>query len=52
MAPVPTQAMDWNSRRITAIIENALNEDRATSDATSYACIDSQTARFGDDCRQ
>lgn len=40
MAPVPTQAMDWNSRRITAIIENALNEDRATSDATSYACID------------
>jgi len=32
--------MDWNSRRITAIIENALNEDRATSDATSYACID------------
>jgi nicotinate-nucleotide pyrophosphorylase (carboxylating) len=32
--------MDWNSRRIAAIIENALNEDRATSDATSYACID------------
>jgi len=32
--------MDWNSRRITAIIENALNEDKATSDATSYACID------------
>src|ERR1700726_2029348 len=32
--------MDWNSRRITAIIENALNEDRATSDSTSYACID------------
>jgi nicotinate-nucleotide pyrophosphorylase (carboxylating) len=32
--------MDWNSRRITAIIENALTEDRATSDATSYACID------------
>src|SRR5256885_7113666 len=32
--------MDWNSRRITAIIENALNEDRATLDATSYACID------------
>ena len=32
--------MDWNSRRITAILENALNEDRATSDATSYACID------------
>jgi len=32
--------MDWNSRRITAMIENALNEDRATRDATSYACID------------
>jgi nicotinate-nucleotide pyrophosphorylase (carboxylating) len=32
--------MDWNSRRITAIIENALLEDRATRDATSAACID------------
>ena len=32
--------MDWNSRRITAIIENALQEDRATRDATSYACVD------------
>jgi nicotinate-nucleotide pyrophosphorylase (carboxylating) len=32
--------MDWNSRRLTAILENALLEDRATSDATSYACID------------
>lgn len=32
--------MDWNSRRITGILENALVEDRATSDATSYACID------------
>jgi nicotinate-nucleotide pyrophosphorylase (carboxylating) len=32
--------MDWNSRRITAVVENALLEDRATSDATSYACID------------
>jgi nicotinate-nucleotide pyrophosphorylase (carboxylating) len=32
--------MDWNSRRITLIIENALNEDRATRDATTYACID------------
>src|SRR6201981_4041277 len=32
--------MDFNSRRITAIIENALVEDRATRDATSYACID------------
>ncbi len=33
--------MDFNSRRITAIIENALLEDRAARDATSYACIDS-----------
>src|SRR6476661_3561549 len=32
--------MDWNGRRITGIVENALLEDRATSDATSYACID------------
>jgi len=32
--------MDWDSRRLTAIIENALLEDRATRDATSYACID------------
>ncbi|HSS96501.1 MAG TPA: carboxylating nicotinate-nucleotide diphosphorylase, partial [Terriglobales bacterium] len=35
----PTHAMDWNSRRTTAIIQNALLEDRATRDATSYACI-------------
>ena len=32
--------MDWTSRRVTAILEAALLEDRATSDATSYACID------------
>lgn len=32
--------MDFNSRRTTAILENALLEDRATRDATSYACID------------
>ena len=32
--------MDWTSRRLTAILENALVEDRATRDATSYACID------------
>jgi nicotinate-nucleotide pyrophosphorylase (carboxylating) len=34
--------MDWNSRRLTAVIENALLEDRATRDATSYSCIDPQ----------
>jgi nicotinate-nucleotide pyrophosphorylase (carboxylating) len=32
--------MDWNSRRITGVIANALQEDRATRDATSYACIE------------
>ena len=32
--------MDFNSRRITAILQNALLEDRATRDATSYACVD------------
>ena len=32
--------MDWNSRRLTSILENALLEDRATRDATSYSCID------------
>ncbi len=32
--------MDWHSRRVTAVIENALLEDKATRDATTYACID------------
>jgi nicotinate-nucleotide pyrophosphorylase (carboxylating) len=32
--------MDWNSRRLTGIIQNALLEDRATRDGTSYACIE------------
>jgi nicotinate-nucleotide pyrophosphorylase (carboxylating) len=32
--------VDWSSRRVTAILENALQEDRATSDATTYACIE------------
>jgi nicotinate-nucleotide pyrophosphorylase (carboxylating) len=34
--------MNWNSHRITQLLENALAEDRATRDATSYACIDPQ----------
>jgi nicotinate-nucleotide pyrophosphorylase (carboxylating) len=34
--------MDWHSRRISAILENALLEDKATSDATSRACIEPQ----------
>ena len=34
--------MDWHSRRISAILEHALLEDRATSDATSRSCIDQQ----------
>ena len=41
--------MDWNRRRITAILENALVEDRATRDATSYACIDPNQRAAGDD---
>ncbi|HWR15080.1 MAG TPA: carboxylating nicotinate-nucleotide diphosphorylase [Terriglobales bacterium] len=32
--------MDWNSRRITSILENALLEDKATNDATTKACIE------------
>jgi nicotinate-nucleotide pyrophosphorylase (carboxylating) len=32
--------VDWTSRRVTAILENALQEDCATRDATTYACID------------
>src|SRR6266704_5730591 len=32
--------MDWHSRRLSAILEHALLEDKATSDATSRACID------------
>ena len=32
--------MDWTNRRITAIVENALLEDRATSDASTYASIE------------
>src|SRR5450432_2490792 len=39
--------MDWNSRRLTAVIENALLEDRATRDATSYSCIDAQQRASG-----
>jgi nicotinate-nucleotide pyrophosphorylase (carboxylating) len=39
--------MDWNSRRITAILENALIEDRATRDATTYACIDPRQQAVG-----
>ena len=34
--------MDWHSRRLTAILENALLEDKATRDATTYATIDAQ----------
>ena len=39
--------MDWNSRRTIAILENALLEDRATRDATSYACIDPAQRAIG-----
>ena len=32
--------MNWNSQRVTAVLEAALAEDKATRDATTYACID------------
>ena len=44
--------MDWTSRRITAILENALQEDRATRDATTYACIDPNQRASGYHPRQ
>jgi nicotinate-nucleotide pyrophosphorylase (carboxylating) len=34
--------MDWHSRRVSGILEHALLEDKATSDATSRAVIDPQ----------
>lgn len=34
--------MNWNSRRVTAILANALMEDQATRDATTLATIDPQ----------
>jgi nicotinate-nucleotide pyrophosphorylase (carboxylating) len=34
--------VNWHSHRVTAILENALAEDKATRDATTYACIDPQ----------
>ncbi len=34
--------MDWNSRRITNLIENALREDHTTADATTQLTIDAQ----------
>jgi len=39
--------MHWSSRRFTAIVETALLEDRATRDATSYACIDANQRAVG-----
>ena len=32
--------MNWNSRRISAILSNALMEDQATHDATTLATIE------------
>src|SRR5438094_55220 len=42
-----TKTMDWNSRRLTAVIENALLEDRASRDASSYACIEANLRAAG-----
>ncbi len=39
--------MDWHSRKITAILENALLEDKATRDATTFATIDAQQRATG-----
>jgi nicotinate-nucleotide pyrophosphorylase (carboxylating) len=39
--------MDWNNRRVTAILQNALVEDHATRDATTYACIDPHQIAVG-----
>jgi nicotinate-nucleotide pyrophosphorylase (carboxylating) len=39
--------LDWHSRRVTAVIENALLEDRATRDATTFACIDARQRAAG-----
>jgi nicotinate-nucleotide pyrophosphorylase (carboxylating) len=32
--------MNWNSQRATSLLEAALAEDKATRDATTYACIE------------
>lgn len=34
--------MDWHSRKISTILENALLEDKATGDTTSRACIEAK----------
>src|SRR5947207_10392803 len=39
--------MDFHSRRITAILENALREDSAIRDATTYACVDASQRGAG-----
>jgi nicotinate-nucleotide pyrophosphorylase (carboxylating) len=39
--------MNWNSRRITAILSNALLEDQATRDATTLATVDPQQKAVG-----
>src|SRR5581483_6849478 len=39
--------MDFHSRRITAILENALREDSAIRDATTYACVDADQRAAG-----
>src|SRR5712671_2658269 len=39
--------MDFHSRRIAAILENALREDSATRDATSYAVVEANQRGTG-----
>ena len=45
-------AMDWKSRQIEAILEQALLEDKATSDVTTAIHDRSWSARFGHRHRQ
>jgi nicotinate-nucleotide pyrophosphorylase (carboxylating) len=38
--------MDWNNRRVTSLLQNALLEDRANRDATTRACIGASQVAF------
>jgi nicotinate-nucleotide pyrophosphorylase (carboxylating) len=43
----PGETMDWNSKRVEAILEQALIEDKATSDTTSRLTIDPRLRATG-----
>ena len=47
--------MNWNSRRISSIVSNALLEDQVTHDSTTQATIDPEqraaaTIQVNEDC--